>query len=228
MIRITRTNCPRLLNRLSTEENLYKAEPVVHALYEMQNGKCCYCEGEIPETGPRKTIEHFRPKERDEFKSLKNDWGNLLLACFECNGNKSNKFPVDEHSQPLIIDPTDPSINPEEHLEFIVSLESICLYGMIFERNNSSFGRATINAINLDSKALIQARGDFIQQLYLHFHQMLKAMRDNELDNATLEKTLILKYAEPRKKFSACAKEFIEKMKVNERFDNWLATRTDG
>lgn len=56
----------------------------------MQHGKCCYCEQKIPKEGHQKAVEHFKPK--SIFKYFINDWDNLLLACPQCNGKKSDKF----------------------------------------------------------------------------------------------------------------------------------------
>lgn len=227
MIRITRTICPELLGKAYTEENLYRAKPVVGALYEMQHGKCCYCEGEIPKTGPEKTVEHFRPKERKEFKGLRNNWENLLLACLGCNGNKSDSFPVDEHNQPLIIDPTDTSVNPEEHLEFIVSSQDEELYGLIIERNHSALGRTTIDTLKLDSKSLKIFRAELIYQLLGYYNDMLIAFLRDDIAAAEYAKARLINCTEPTKRFSACAKEFVEKMRVDEKYNKWLVARTN-
>jgi len=227
MIRITRTNCPKLLNESPVEGKIYRAESVVNTLYEMQHGKCCYCEMKIPKSGPEKTVEHFRPQERDEFRLLRNDWRNLLLACSGCNGSKGNNFPVNGQNQPLIIDPTDTSVDPEEHLEFIVTLDSDFLYGMVIERNSSEAGRTTINTLKLDNQFLTGRRRDFVHQLCSHYHNMLVAMSNNDKDDVESARALLINCAKPTKEFSACAKEFIEKTKVNEWYNKWLSTRVD-
>ena len=95
----------------------------------MQHRKCCYCEkiidlrDKFPDddnlvngSHVEKHVEHFRPKGKEEYRHLTNDWNNLLLACNTCNVHKGQKFEVDECGDPLCIDPSNPDINPEDHL----------------------------------------------------------------------------------------------------------------
>ena len=89
----------------------------------MQHNKCCYCESYIAESGSGKQVEHFRP--RSQFKELQHDWNNLLLACADCNWAKLDGFPVAGNGEPLLLDPSDPDVDPEDHIEFIVSDEQI-------------------------------------------------------------------------------------------------------
>ncbi|MCH7591776.1 MAG: HNH endonuclease, partial [Planctomycetes bacterium] len=91
MIHIPRTNRPPFLRR-SKAKKAYQDRRVVSELWKMQRHKCCYCESVIPELGHAKAIEHFRPQAL--FPSKRNEWKNLLLACAQCNGLKSDEFPV--------------------------------------------------------------------------------------------------------------------------------------
>ena len=93
MIQIERGECPPVLGPAGRiHKYLYRTKKVVRALWDMQKQKCCYCEQLIPPDGHGKAVEHFHPQ--SIFKSRRNDWPNLLLACPQCNGKKSNKFPV--------------------------------------------------------------------------------------------------------------------------------------
>jgi len=61
-------------------------------------------------------IDHFRPL--TQYPEHAFEWKNLLLACSRCNSNdKRDRFPIDEHGQPLLIDPT--IDEPLDHLELI-------------------------------------------------------------------------------------------------------------
>ena len=92
MIFIVRSDVPKTLLGKTHEGDHYNKPQVVEALWEMQHGKCCYCEIDLPKKGHLKAVEHFAPK--SIFKGLRNEWENLLLACSLCNGEKSNKYSV--------------------------------------------------------------------------------------------------------------------------------------
>jgi uncharacterized protein (TIGR02646 family) len=59
-------------------------------------------------------IDHFRPK--STYPGYTFSWPNLLLSCTECGRYKGKEFPVDDQSQPLLIDPT--VDDPWAHLDF--------------------------------------------------------------------------------------------------------------
>ena len=101
----------------SRNKRRYRCREVVLALHSMQHGKCCYCEQSIGDRTHGKHVEHFRPR---RFQDLVYCWNNLLLACADCNGAKSAKFPKSEDGEPLLIDPSDPNDDPEDHIEFLV------------------------------------------------------------------------------------------------------------
>ncbi len=95
-------------------------------LWENQYGKCCYCEKWGERSG--NDVEHYRPK--CIYWWLAFTWSNLLYACDQCNSRKNSQFdllsgerlkpeaeaPGDE--VPLLLDPSDPRINPVEYIEF--------------------------------------------------------------------------------------------------------------
>lgn len=80
------------------------------ALEAMASGlvRCMYCEDSLGTD-----IEHFHPKRLYPAHAF--EWSNYLLACSHCNSNeKRTLFPLDEHGQSLLIDPT--VDDPSEHL----------------------------------------------------------------------------------------------------------------
>ena len=152
MISINRGDCPEKLAGGSSAQDRYAHREVVDALHLMQYGKCCYCELEISDEGHGKAVEHFAPKA--VFEGRRNDWENLLLACAQCNGKKSDDFPVemltDELDEPkvmyltkptsgtpLVINPSDPSIDPEAHLDFVLDDTNRSDYGLIYAKAKS-------------------------------------------------------------------------------------------
>jgi len=61
MIKIKRAECPKALID-SKASNKYGMRQVVGALWEMQNGKCRYCQQKIPPEGHGNAVEHFKPQ----------------------------------------------------------------------------------------------------------------------------------------------------------------------
>ena len=174
MIRIHRTaRAPTVLSS-SRAQDRYNRKEVVQALLEMQHSKCCYCELHIPESGTGKQVEHFRPK--SQFKDLRYDWNNLLLACAGCNNAKLSRFPVSENGEPLLLDPSDPTLNPEEHIEFVVSEKpntSHLPLGLAIPRDRSPRGRESISVINLSGAHHIKRRRDTLVKLRAWFSSLL-------------------------------------------------------
>ena len=101
-------------------------------------------------------LSTFVPK--DKFKWQRNEWGNLLLVCPQCNGKKSNRFPVlltdndDETcvvycdsptpAPPAVIDPSDPAVEPEEHLTYLLDDTAPPFYGQISARGKERAGQS--------------------------------------------------------------------------------------
>lgn len=124
-----------------TREELGDAYRIARpALYQVQSGKCCFCEWAEQSTG--NPVEHFRPKieadrrpgstAREGYWWLAWSWDNLLFTCETCNGAKFKgvRFPLAEGSvalepeqqppggeQPLLLDPY--AEEPGEYIEFI-------------------------------------------------------------------------------------------------------------
>ena len=141
------------------------------ALTILFNNKCAYCEQCIPDI--TMYIDNFRPGSGVidvetgkafplHYLWLRNSWSNLYLSCPECNGRKGNKFPIagpicelfatgDElaYEMPLLLDPCDPQLRIEEHLDFIEDGTVLPL---------SERGEMTINILGLNRPSLVGAR----------------------------------------------------------------------
>ena len=178
LIRISRTaQAPSVLST-SKAQNRYNHNDVVVALREMQHGKCCYCELHIPDSGPGKQVEHFRPK--SQFKDVRYDWSNLLLACGECNYAKLDKFPVAADGEPLLLNPADPTLDPEDHIEFVVR-ETQTAYelplGLAISRGRSPRGRESIRVIKLWGGHHVKRRKETLDKLRLYYTSLLTEVK---------------------------------------------------
>ncbi len=163
-------------------DHYYGHETVRKALTELYHKKCAYCESN-PEATSSLRVDHFRPKKKikkDEghpgYYWLCYEWSNLVPACEQCNGNKSNFFPIhpsgkrvvepecDENGalnkekcypnsdtflaeKPLLLHPE--VDKPEEH--FVFSPNGVVVG--LTER-----GKETINICQLNREGLIRAR----------------------------------------------------------------------
>ena len=138
--------------------------------------KCAYCETLIRGTGVN--LDSFRPKSKYPF--LIHEVNNILPACSICNKSKSNHFPLKyEIRQDIIIDPIineeylliNPYMdNPLEHFSFQED-------GLIIPK--SEIGNITIQTINLNRPALVEAR---LQSLNT-FIQLIEELKQLESIN---------------------------------------------
>lgn len=228
MILIERAECPPVLDGRDESTDTYRNKKVVLALWDMQKEKCCYCEQLIPVEGHGKWVEHVHPKAI--FKSRRNDWPNLLLACPQCNGKKSDKFPVmltsnvnevkviyleqEGEGEPAVLDPSG-TTNPEEHLAYHVEPRDGDLLGQIRARNKSPLGGTTIDVTGIDQwcihkKRRIQARLLIIAALRLGD---AKDVGDDDLMNvAKLHYQILMSSGH---EFAGLAREIARKMKLD-------------
>ena len=201
MIQIKRTSpAPSVLSTSSAQDR-YNRHRVVQTLYSMQHGKCCYCEDYIPDSGRGKEVEHFRP--RAKFPHLTYDWNNLLLACTACNGAKSDQFPMSPSGDPLLLDPSDPVVDPEDHVSFVVqdagaigrgspvSLETTL--GLAIPRGGSPFGKETIRTIKLSRSHHVKKRRDTLRSLGWCYLELLDAIKKASKGHGSASKVEALK-----------------------------------
>jgi uncharacterized protein (TIGR02646 family) len=129
-------------------------------LVQIFQGKCAYCETPL-DLGVA-TVDQFRPK--SVYWWLAYEWENMIPACQACNVTKSSRFPIagpkaegpdDDLSleQPLLLDPTNPADDPNEHLYFRED-------GLVIGATER--GRTTIRTLGLNREFLIQQRFDSI------------------------------------------------------------------
>ena len=178
LIRINRTAQAPSVLLTSSAHYRYRHEVVVGALLEMQHGKCCYCELHIADSGSGKQVEHFQP--RSQFKELWYDWSNLLLACADCNSAKLDKFPVAADGEPLLLDPSDPTLDPEDHIEFVVCKAQTAWelpLGLAIPRGGSPRGGRSIQVLKLSSEQHIRRRKETLDKLRSWYVSLLTEAR---------------------------------------------------
>lgn len=230
MIKLRRAPCPpKLAKGGSNARNRYGHKEVVEALHKMQKGKCCYCETDIPKTGHGKAVEHFRPKAK--YKGKRNDWKNLLLCCPQCNGKKSDLFPVilsnsdsvqavvylkkASTAQAAILDPTAKE-DPEDHLSFQVEDSNFELFGQIYAKNKSKLGQTTIEVVGLYRVDYTKAHREHLLELQLWYTCMLKAhSRNDDVEKSVFESKLRMA-VRATSEYAALARAFVKTKRINE------------
>jgi uncharacterized protein (TIGR02646 family) len=231
MIKIERCSCPGVLKNSPSEGTKYRCKKVVCTLWRMQHGKCCYCEQLIPDKGHSKTVDHFHPK--SIFKYLKNDWKNLLLACPQCNGKKSDKFPVEltneldekkiiylktkSGANPLIINPSNPNIDPEEHIDFNVDIFNPEWCGIIKEKNNSTLGRKTIDTIGLDGRYYTNLRKKLCRDLIFYYLSFEEAIDKKDDVKIHFNKNKFEMMMSAKSEFAAFVRSFARHNKMDKK-----------
>lgn len=232
MIRIQRTDCPPCLVDAPSAGDAYKKKEVVKALWKMQHRKCCYSEMLIPNEGHGKAVEHFHTK--SIFSWRRNEWRNLLLVCPQCNGRKRDRFPVmltdsenetkivylqrPSNAPPAIIDPSDPSEDPEQHLTYVLD-DRDPLYGQIIPRNNSTRGRVTIKDTGIDDDVFLRERFDRLNDtLDVQYRNLLRARKNGDPDAQNACLATFSDYLKSTEKFAGLARAYARYKKLDKYF----------
>jgi len=201
----------------------------------MQHEKCCYCEIKIPLHGHLKAVEHFRPK--SIYKNLTNDWGNLLLACAQCNGKKSDKFPLKltnnekeakvihtkynsqkkKTRKAILIDPS--KEDPEKYLDFVIDQKEKETYGLIIAKDNNRRGKITIEIVGLYDSYYLNNHRDFMRDsLIPTFSMMVSAKDHNNCDKFSSSKQQFETWMDKTYKLSALTRAFVRYYKLDKDY----------
>lgn len=158
MIKIDRANTPPILQNTNLTQSSYSHPLVMQKLFEMQFGKCAYCEKSIEES---RQVDHYIPLENYVIRvysngkklynwNKANKWENLIYSCQKCNRTKNQKNPFNGSIR-VIIDPTNRYMNPEKYLDFrISSNKDYNIIVSIIPKGNSPLGKNTIDKLKLD------------------------------------------------------------------------------
>lgn len=221
LIKIRRTSCPPTLHMASPTSKRYALPSVRSALHKMQHGKCCYCEAIIPPRGDGQAVEHFRP--RKLYPQLKNVWSNLLLACSQCNGNKHDQFVESKDGRAGLLDPSDPTIDPEDHIAFITS-GPLALIGSCTSKNGSVLGETTIDTVKLDSP-YYQSSRNVIHDFLVVIHRELAISRANGDDRKHVEyRSKMECLTSPRSPFAAFARSYVQNQNLESKYGVEIAS----
>lgn len=140
-------------------------------LAAMQHQKCCYCE-KREEQAKYRDVEHYRPK--SAYWWLTWTWTNLLFACIDCNREqKRDQFPLSPGDRqlvaeqgppgterPLVIDPSDPSVEPTTEIQF--KREKVSGKERWVPRGLTDRGRETVKVCGLDRPNLLDLYTDHV------------------------------------------------------------------
>lgn len=148
----------------ATWKSARKTKPLILALAVLQQmagnrQRCMYC-GDSHGTD----IEHFWPKTPYPDKMFR--WLNYLLCCTECGRFKRNKFRLDQHQSPLLIDPT--VDEPWEFLDFDPATGNIVARFDTTTNDWKLKGAETVAALHLDRREGLAAS-------YQQTHRRLKS-----------------------------------------------------
>jgi hypothetical protein len=176
-------------------------------------------------------VEHFRPQAT--FAWLRNRWSNLLLVCPQCNGRKSDRFPlmqietedevvvhltVPAAGMPAIIDPSDPAIEPEQHLTYVLD-DADPLYGQIIPRETSALGRETIKVTGIDDEFFLRLRkARALEVLDVAFRNILVAENNGNADSRDAHLKSFSLYMETTAPFAGLARQYARHKNLDERF----------
>ena len=181
---------------------LWGRKAVRKALWDMQNGRCCYCE-RYRDTMRESDIEHFRPKTECSDKNpskpaywwLAYEWDNLFFGCRLCNQEyKKTQFPIRgtranspkddlEAEDKFLINPAEE--NPEEFIDYdFADPLRVMPNG---KAPNRQRGNRTIDICKLDRVDLALQRRAIIPALQGIHRRMIVAL---ESGNEILEKRI--------------------------------------
>lgn len=173
------------------------------ALRVVFNGKCAYCESNIPLEIVKSEYDHFRPKSgarglekefsNDHYWWLTYEWNNLYYCCPECNQYKSTWFPVEGARIPIntpyeqivgsekaiLVDPCND--NPESHFSYT---EDGIIEGV------TDRGKVTIEIIKLNRSVLAQARNQAVLELKQEFDYFISLFLEENTNGILIRQTL--------------------------------------
>ncbi|MGH1286378.1 AAA family ATPase [Bacillus toyonensis] len=208
------------------QKSLSVSKAAKRNLIENFNNKCAYCESKL---GITKHIINYRPKSGarnsdgkvsdEHYWWLEYEWDNLLIACPECNLNKSNRFPVFsdrvkvgtftheelESELPALLHPY--YDNPEEYLLYSED-------GYIYSDRERAL--ITIETLNLNRINLVEERREqyrFLKKMWGRLvvcHQ--KMLRGVNFENILLLQeviTLIKSMLGDEKEYCGLKRQFI-------------------
>lgn len=209
MITIKRGTEPPILSG-TPSDTAWKDDSVRCALHDMQFDKCCYCEIDLPDRQGNQQIEHFWPQK--PYTEKKSKWCNLLIACAECNGTKRKQFPLDSCGNPLLLDPSSETVDPEDHITFITlapTPDDHLMIGIPYPRDDSPLGESTIRTIQLDGRDHNRFRRDLQGLLYEWYREYWEAFEANRVSRMDHCKSKFEARMDEGREYAAFTRQFV-------------------
>jgi hypothetical protein len=144
-----------------------------------------------------------------------------LLVCPQCNGKKREQFPRGPDGNPLIIDPSDPNIDPEEHITFTVDLDLMIsgLIGQAIPRNDSQLGKVTIDVTGIGLPYFTSERAKyFFARILLPLQNLCEAKLYGEEQLMQSSRTQFELLMSAKSNFAAFARAFAREFELDEKF----------
>ena len=226
MINIKRAECPPQLIDPNPEGEAWSRPLVRKTLWKMQHEKCCYCEAKIKLHGPTQNIEHHYP--RKKYPEQKNNWNNLLHSCADCNQDKSCDFPLNAEYVPLIINPSDDNIDPEDHITFNLAVENPEFLGVPYAKNDSEFGEESIRLLKLDLEEKCIDRAVYLKDyIYDAYLKLVISFRSKDIQDFEDAKYEFEKLLSSKKIYSAFTREFARQKQMDITFGITIPVGSD-
>ena len=174
---------------------LWSDPGVRRGLFQMHNGRCCYCE-RLRDDKREADIEHFRPKarvaeegpDRPGYWWLAYEWTNLFFACKTCNEEfKKSQFPIQgvrandpddslDEEQPVLLDPVLDDVDAAIGFDRTAQMQAVLVHGV---GENEERAMKTARLIGLNRPQLLKERWCALQPLEMMAKTMIKALEMN-------------------------------------------------
>jgi hypothetical protein len=119
------------------------------------------------------------------------------------------------NGEPLIIDPSNPSLHPEDHIKFGVDDEDELTFGSATLRDDSNLGKCTIECVGLDVVARRRERVRIYKRVYSAYIDVLEAT-----DSVTREHagSAFRNLLTANNEYAAFARAFARKKEVDRKY----------
>lgn len=207
------------------------------SLEHLYDFKCAYCEIDLRKFNRDSTVEHYRPKSKNQYYWLAHEWSNFLLACSDCQRFKDNDFPIGGEQQliapilengrldyekcksnhsyllselPLILNPE--IDDPAEYFSF--NIEN----GKFEAIGENVRALKTLDLLRLNRDNLCFQRKKIVDELFVEFERCYKLLLNNKVENPTELTFTIIKASVEEKSSTISEFSFVRKY-INENFD---------
>lgn len=174
-------------------------------LEKLYDFKCGYCEIDLRKFNANTTVEHYRPKAKNQYYWLAHEWSNFLLACSDCQKRKDSNFPTEKPQQltppmlgngsldyekcranhsyllaesPLILHPE--IDNPMDYFSFNIDT------GEIEIKNGDERALKTCELLGLNRDNLCFQRKQIVDNLFYDIQRFYKILENKVEDALTL------------------------------------------